>query len=222
MRLNILAALISLAISLEGPVMADKKEIILPKPKTKSKVSLEESISKRRSQRSFEKKDLNLSQIGQLLWAAQGITAVSRGFSFRAAPSAGALYPLELYALTRDGLFQYVPETHVLVHISAKNLIRDLADAALGQGSVASGALNIVICAVFERVTSKYGRRGYQYAYVEAGHAAQNILLQSVALGLGSVPIGAFNNEAVKKCLSLRAACEPLYIIPIGYIETTR
>lgn len=203
--------------SMEGLVMAKEKEIILPQPKLKGKVYLEEAIFKRRSQREFQRKDLSLEQIGQLLWAAQGITAKRGGFSFRAAPSAGALYPLELYALTKDGLYHYLPEGHKLENLSDKDLRGDLADAALGQSSVASGALDIVICAVYERVTSKYGQRGVRYVHIEAGHAAQNIHLQAVALGLGSVAIGAFDDEAAKKSLSLPAACEPLYIIPIGY-----
>lgn len=214
---RILLALIILAMSMEGLVMANDKEIILPQPVTKGKVSLEEAIFKRRSQREFQRKDLSLEQVGQLLWAAQGITAKRGGFSFRAAPSAGVLYPLELYALTKDGLYHYIPEGHKLENFSDKDLRKSLADAALGQEPAASGALVIVVCAVYERVTSKYGQRGRRYAHIEAGHAAQNIHLQAVALGLGSVPIGAFNDDAVKKCLSLPAACEPLYIIPIGY-----
>jgi SagB-type dehydrogenase family enzyme len=202
---------------MEGLVMAHDKEIILPQPILKGKVSLEESIFKRRSQREFQRKDLSLQQIGQLLWAAQGITATRGDFNFRVAPSAGALYPLELYVLTKDGVYHYIPKGHKLENLLDKDLREDLAEAAFGQGPVASGALDIVICAVYERVASKYGQRGTRYTHIEAGHAAQNIHLQAVALGLGSVPIGAFNDTAVKKCLSLPAACEPLYIIPIGY-----
>lgn len=203
--------------SMEGLIMAKEKEIILPQPITKGKVSLEEAIFKRRSQREFQRKDLSLEQIGQLLWAAQGITAKRGGFNFRAAPSAGALYPLELYALTKDGLYHYIPEGHKLENLSDRDLRGDLADAALGQGSVASSALDIVICAVYERVTSKYGQRGVRYVHIEAGHAAQNIHLQAVALGLGSVPIGAFSDEGVQKTLGLPKDHEPLYIIPVGY-----
>jgi len=202
---------------MEGLVMAKEKEIILPQPITKSKVSLEEAIFKRRSQREFQRKDLSWEQIGQLLWAAQGVTAKRGGFNFRAAPSAGALYPLELYALTKDGLYHYIPEGHKLENLLDKDLRGDLAGAALGQGSVASGALDIVICAVYERITSKYGQRGMKYTHIEAGHVAQNIHLQAVALGLGSVPIGAFSDEGAQKTLGLSKAHEPLYIISVGY-----
>lgn len=216
---KILFILIMAVMSMEGLVMANDKEIILPQPITKGKVSLEEAISKRHSQREFQRKDLSLEHIGQLLWAAQGITVKRGGFNFRAAPSAGALYPLELYVLTKNGLYHYIPEGHKLENLLDKDLRDDLADAALGQGAVAKGALDIVICAVYERVTSKYGQRGTRYAHIEAGHVAQNIHLQAAALSLGSVPIGAFNDDAVKKCLLLTATCEPLYIIPIGYSE---
>jgi SagB-type dehydrogenase family enzyme len=200
-----------------GLLMAKEKEIILPQPKLKGRVSLEETIFKRRSQREFQKKDLGWEEIGQLLWAGQGINARRGGYNLRTVPSAGALYPLELYALTKEGLYHYLPTGHKLEILSEKDVREELADAALGQGVVAQAALDIVICAVYERVSAKYGQRGVRYVQLEAGHAAQNIHLQAEALGLGSVPIGAFNDDEVKKCLGLTVDCEPLYIIPIGY-----
>lgn len=197
--------------------MAKSKEIQLPEPIHKGKISLEESILKRRSQRSFIQKDLDWSQISQLLWAAQGITAKKWGYSFRAAPSAGALYPMEIYLVNKDGLFHYSPSSHKLELLSHSNLRGSLARAALGQESVSQAPVNIVICAVYRRVTEKYGQRGIRYVHIEAGHIAENIHLQAVALGLGSVPIGAFNDKEVKDILSLPPEQEPLYIIPVGY-----
>ena len=196
--------------------MAKTTHVQLPNPSVKGKVSLEETIAKRRSQRSFRQKSLSLEQISQLLWAAQGITAKEQGFSFRAAPSAGALYPMEIYLLTRDGLFHYLPEGHMLHMLGEKDLREDLANAALGQGAVSEAPLDIVICAVYSRITGKYGERGIRYAHIEAGHIAQNIHLEAVALGLGSVPIGAFNDDGVKKALSLPVDHDPVYIIPVG------
>lgn len=199
--------------------MAENGQIQLPKPITQGKISLEEAILKRRSQRAFAQKDLNLGQISQLLWSAQGITGEKTGFSFRAAPSAGALYPMEIYLLSKDGLFHYLADGHKLDILSKKDLRKNLRDAALGQNSVAQAAIDIVICAVYSRVTGKYGERGIRYAHFEAGHIAQNIHLQAVALGLGSVPVGAFSDELVKRILSLPKDAEPLYIIPLGYPE---
>ena len=199
--------------------MAYEKEIQLPMPIHEGKISLEETILKRRSQRSFTEKDLDWAKIGQLLWAAQGITAKKLGFNFRAAPSAGALYPIEIYLLIKDGFFHYLPSGHKLEVLSHADLRRSLARAALGQASVAQAPVDIVICAVYQRITGKYGQRGIRYAHIEVGHIAQNIHLEAVALGLGSVPIGAFNDEEVKKILSLPTEHEPLYIIPIGYIK---
>jgi SagB-type dehydrogenase family enzyme len=214
----ILMAIIFL-IGKEDSVMAKTKEIQLPQPLTKGKLSLEETIAGRRSQRNFRDKNLSLEQISQILWAAQGITGKSGGFSFRAAPSAGALYPMEIYLLTPEGLYHYFPETHRLEVLGEKDLRRGLAESALGQEAVARAPLDIVICSVYERVKVKYGERGIRYAHIEAGHIAQNIHLEAVALGLGSVPIGAFNDKAVKEYLLLPADCEPLYIIPVGYPE---
>jgi len=205
-----------LLMSMGDMAMAKEKEIILPQPKTKGEVSLEEAILKRRSQRSFSQKDLNLGQISQLLWAAQGITAKQTNHNLRAAPSAGALYPMEIYVINKDGLFHYFPQDHKLEVLGHEDLRNDLSASALGQDSVAKAALDIVICAVYSRVTGKYGQRGIRYTHIEAGHVAQNIHLQAVVLGLASVPVGAFNDEGVKKVLNLPKDHEPLYIIPVG------
>jgi SagB-type dehydrogenase family enzyme len=218
--LVLVAILITLFfIGKEDLAMAKTEEIQLPSPMSKGKVSLEEAISKRRSQRSFSKKEVTLDEIGQLLWAAQGITRKEGGHNFRSAPSAGALYPMEIYALTKNGLYHYIPQRHALEALNERDLRSDLSNASLGQGSVSEAVLDIVICAVYERVTSKYGERGIRYVHIEAGHIAQNIHLEAVALGLSSVPIGAFNDARVKSVLNLPKGEEPLYIIPVGYAE---
>ncbi|MBU3912424.1 MAG: SagB/ThcOx family dehydrogenase [Candidatus Omnitrophica bacterium] len=197
--------------------MAETKLIQLPKPLNKGNISLEEVIFRRRSQRSFKQKDLSLQQISQLLWAGQGITAEKGFHGLRTAPSAGALYPMEIYLLAKNGLFRYLPNGHKLESLSEQDLRGALADSSFGQTAISQAPVNIVICAVYSRLTSKYGERGIRYAHIEVGHIAQNIHLQAVALGLGSVPIGAFNDEEVKKILSLPIDHEPLYIIPVGY-----
>ncbi|MFZ2356470.1 MAG: SagB/ThcOx family dehydrogenase, partial [Candidatus Omnitrophota bacterium] len=158
-------------------------------------------------------------QISQLLWAAQGITGKKGSVGFRASPSAGALYPMELYLLTKDGLYHYLVQGHQLEQLGQGDLRSSLADSALGQGSISQAPVTIVICAVYPRVTLKYGERGIRYTHIEAGHLAQNIHLQAAALNLGSVPIGAFDDTQVKKVLSLPEDQEPLYIIPVGYSE---
>lgn len=197
--------------------MAKTEEILLPKPNTTGKISLEVAIAKRRSQRDFTKQELSQEQISQLLWAAQGITGRVWNHSFRSAPSAGALYPMEIYLVSKEGIFHYLPEGHKLEELAETDLRRDLSQACLGQGSLASAPINIIICAVYSRITAKYAERGIRYAHIEAGHIAQNIHLEAVALGLGSVPIGAFSDERVRKLLNLPKGCEPLYIIPVGY-----
>jgi len=196
--------------------MKEKSEIIqLSKPKLDGEISVEKAISKRRSIRSYARRELTLEQISQLLWAAQGITDKFRGF--RAAPSAGALYPLEVYMANKDGLFHYIPQGHKLEKISPEDIRKSLSQAALGQSWVAEAAIDIIICAVYEQATSRYGQRGIRYTDIEVGHAAENIHLQAVVLGLSSVPIGAFRDEAVSKILSLPEDERPLYIIPVGY-----
>ncbi len=197
--------------------MENENVISLPEPKLKGAVSLEEAIQRRRSKRSYISQELTLEEISQLLWSVQGITDERMGF--RAAPSAGALYPLEIYLVKADGLYLYLPDGHRIKRLSEKDLRRPLAQAALWQGYIAQAPIDIVICAVYERVTSKYGKRGVRYTDIEVGHAAQNLHLQAVVLGLGSVPIGAFDDDAVKKVLSLPKDHQPLYIIPVGHVK---
>lgn len=185
----------------------------LPEPKVKGTISLEEAIAKRRSNRRFSDEPVSLEDLSQILWAAQGLTEGR----LRAAPSAGALYPLELIAATADGVYRYVPDGHCLEEITKKNVREELSSAALGQRFIKDAPVVLVITAVFERVTSKYGERGRRYVFIEAGHAAQNVCLQAVALGLSTVVTGAFYDSDVKSVLKIPGDFEPIYILPIGY-----
>lgn len=197
--------------------MAIKKNIPLPQPDLTGAMTLEETLVQRRSIRGFQDTSLTDAHISQLLWAAQGITHPS---GLRTAPSAGALYPLEIYAATQDGLFHYQPETHSLERVLDHDPRPGLYQAALRQNPVLEAPLVILISAVFDRTAQKYGAvRTPQYVYLEAGHAAQNILLQAVALELGAVPIGAFHEDQISEALALPPDQTPLYLIPIGYLE---
>lgn len=186
----------------------------LPSPRTDGELSLEETLAARRSIRDFTPEELTLEEISQILWAAQGITASWGG---RTAPSAGALYPLEVYVATSDGLSRYLPEGHRAESISTADVREALAEAALGQAAVADAPAVFVITAVPARTEAKYGERAERYVQMEAGHVAQNVLLQAVALGLGGVPIGAFSDQEVAEVFSLEPGEVPLYLIPIGH-----
>ncbi len=191
------------------------EEIMLPEPQIESNNSLEKAIKNRRSVRNFKEKELTMKQISQILWAAQGITSKLTGF--RAAPSAGALYPLELFIVKEDGLFHYIPEGHKLEKLDSKDLRIELMQCGLLQEFIEEAPLNIIITSVNERTTKKYGQRGIKYVYMEAGHSAQNILLQATALGLGAVTVGAFDNTCLLNLLKLPKEYTPLYIIPVGH-----
>lgn len=195
-----------------------EENIKLPRPKTTGKMSLEEAIVNRHSVRSFSKKELSLEEISQLLWAAYGQRDVdSVTGASKTVPSAGALYPMEIYLVSPNGVFHYFPSSHSLKEISDKDLRSSLSHAALWQGAIAGAAVDFVITCVYDRICWKYGERGMRYAHIEAGHIAQNIHLQAVCLGLGSAPIGAFNDIAVQKALYLPKDNIPLYIIPVGH-----
>lgn len=177
-------------------------------------VTLEHALLTRRSHRQFTTRPLSEREVSQLLWSAQGVTASWGG---RTAPSAGALYPLELYLLTPDGLRHYLPAGHRVELLTREDLRAAAAAAALHQPAVRTATLVIVVTAVFARTTDKYGERGRRYVHLEAGHAAQNALLAATALGLGSVPIGAFDDQALGSALKLPSDHAPLYLIAIGH-----
>jgi SagB-type dehydrogenase family enzyme len=195
------------------------ERIQLPEPKYIGVMSVEEALMKRRSVRVFKEGPVMLAELSQLIWAAQGVTD-PRGP--RTAPSAGALYPLELYVVAGNvnglpqGLYKYGPGRHELLSVAKGDRRNDLCNAALGQSSIRRAALVLVLSGVYERTTAKYGERGIRYVHMEAGHAAQNVYLQAVPLGLGTVVIGAFHDEEVKKVLKLDDKERPLYIMPVG------
>ncbi len=177
-------------------------------------MSLESALAQRRSLREFERRELTWAEIGQILWAAQGITDSDEGF--RTAPSAGALYPLEVYVATSSGVFRYRPINHILVREILEDVRRQLRQTTPEQGWVEEAPCVFAIAGIYERTTGKYRDRGIRYVHLEAGHVAQNILLQAVALGLGGVTVGAFRQRSVEQILDLREREKALYLIPVG------
>lgn len=198
-----------------GEAAKDPPDVSLPRPNLKGEISLEEAIARRRSVRDFRPHPLSLAETGQLLWAAEGITG--RDSDLRAHPSAGALHPLEVYLVSPEGVSRYRPEGHRLRVVRSGDQRRSLAKAAYGQWFLAEAGCIIAIAAVYARTTGRYGDRGrMRYVPMDAAHAAQNVLLQAVALGLGAVPVGAFDDEAVRTVLGAPANEVPLYLIPVG------
>jgi SagB-type dehydrogenase family enzyme len=196
-------------------------KIKLPEPGISEGSRIEELLAKRRSIRSYSEKGLPEEVISRFLWAAQGISSAE---GLRTSPSAGALYPLEVHAVVGErnglepGIYRYVAEEHALTQEIMGDLREKLAEAALSQPMIRKAAVSLIISAVYPRITGKYGKRGIRYANMEAGHAAQNIYLLGVELGIGTCAIGAFEDEEVKKVLKLPANEETLYIMPLGYL----
>ncbi|MGD0011695.1 MAG: SagB/ThcOx family dehydrogenase [Terriglobia bacterium] len=187
----------------------------LPLPERKRRMSLEEALAARRSVREFRREPITDRELSQLLWAAQGITTPE---GLRTAPSAGALYPLDVWVATASGFYHYEPHKHRLTRHLERDLRPDIHRAALMQEAILQAPVVFVIAAVYERMAEKYGeQRTPRYVHMEAGHSAQNLLLEAVALGLGGVLIGAFNDREVERVLSLPADQKPLYLIPVGH-----
>lgn len=188
---------------------------LLPSPNRTGRAPLETLIQSRRSLRVYAPEPLDRETLGQLLWAAGGTTGEDR-FMHRTTPSAGALYPLEVYAVTAEGVARYDPSAHALAWLSQKDARTDLSAAALGQAWVALAPACVVLAAEPQRTKVKYGERGDRYVLMEAGFACQNLLLQAQALGLGGVPVGAFDDERVAHVLGLPASQRALLIVPVG------
>jgi SagB-type dehydrogenase family enzyme len=195
--------------------MSDSR-ITLPQPRTSGETSLESAIARRRSVRRYTPEVLTLDEIGQLLWAAQGITGGKD--SMRTAPSAGGCHPLVLYVCRSDGIWRYHPQGHYLARHREQDARDELVDAAWRQKFIADAPCVFIVSAIPERTTGRYGERGeLRYVPMDTGHATENLLLQAVALGLASVSVGAFDDAAVKRALALPEQEEPLYILPVGH-----
>jgi len=197
--------------------MGENMVIKLPAPATDSSFSVERAINERMSIRSYKDTSLTLKEISQLLWASQGIVASGR----RASPSAGATYPLEIFLVAgkveglKPGLYKYINKEHSLELIKEGDLRTALSAAALGQDTLLKAPATLVVAAVFERTRARYGAKAERYVHMEAGHVGENIMLQATALGLGTVPVGAFVDSEVKKLLGIKE--EPLYLFPVGW-----
>jgi len=202
--------------------------IYLPPPQKLSTMTVEEAILLRRSIREFKEDPIRLEHLSMILWAAYGITDPNRGF--RASPSAGATYPLELYIVVGEGgvyisnntyldpgIYKYNPYVHGLTNIKKGDFRKELMKASLYQKWVEDAPISIVICAVYDRTTRYYGERGRtRYVPIDVGHLGQNIYLMATALGYGTVAIGAFKDSEVSKVIDAKTDETPLYIMPIG------
>jgi SagB-type dehydrogenase family enzyme len=196
------------------------KYIDLPQPDLKGIVSLEEALQARKSTRNFAEGAISWNQLSQLLWSAQGLI---REEFYRTAPSAGALYPLEVYIAVEKvtdltpGLYRYIPKGHRLKLERSGSILSLIAKNAHRQETITDCAVAFIITGVVERTAKKYGDRALQYVLLEVGHSAQNLLLQATALKLGVLTIGAFYEKDLQKDLALEGI--PYYIIPVGKVS---
>jgi SagB-type dehydrogenase family enzyme len=200
----------------------DAAKIVLPKPEYTG-ITVEQAIKQRRSVRHYSQKPLTKEQLSQLLFAAQGITAKTYGKPLRAAPSAGALYPFEIYIIANNvqdlpkGIYHYSVLEHNLEMVKSGDFRRQISNAGLDQRMLGDAGATFVLSAIFDRVCYKYGERGYRYVYIEAGHISQSIYLQAVSLGLGSVCVGAFSDEKVNKLIDVDGVKEAvIYLHSVG------
>lgn len=192
----------------------------LPEPARSGKVSVEEALWGRMSVRKYRDEELSLAQVGQLLWAAQGQSDAS---GHRTIPSAGGLYPLEVYLVAgkvedlEAGVYHYLPGEHGLRRIAGGDIRPSLASAALDQRWMEEAPVILVIAAVYERTHAKYGERTVRYVHMEVGAAAQNVYLEAESLGMGTVFVGAFYELRVQSAMELAEDVTPLCLLPVGY-----
>ncbi|MBN2495083.1 MAG: SagB/ThcOx family dehydrogenase [Deltaproteobacteria bacterium] len=194
--------------------------IDLPAAERKSGLPVEAALAQRRSVRRYASRALKLAEIGQLLWAAQGIN--DPGGRLRTAPSAGATFPMEIYLVCGEveglsaGVYHYLPASHQLERTGGRDLRGPLAETALGQSWIREAPAVLVAAAVMARTRSRYGDRTRRYVHMEAGHIAQNVHLQAESLMLGTVVVGAFDDAGVARIMGMRAGMEPVWLMPVG------
>ena len=198
------------------------KRITLPGPDYEG-LAVETAMQKRRSVRNYSGEPITLAQLAQLLFAAQGVTGSMYGTALRTAPSAGALYPFEIYVVGNNvsgldkGVYHYAVREHALELLKAGDFRDDITEAALQQDMLGEANVSFVLAAVINRARHKYGERGFRYIYMEAGHISQNIYLQATSLGLGSVAVGAFLDDEVSKLIGVDGEREvPIYLHAVG------
>jgi len=227
-RKALIITLLLVSFSVNKGVCQDEM-IKLPVPNLKGSVSVEETMLNRRSIRDFKPDALSLGQVSQILWAAYGITKemnsplTVRG-GLKTAPSAGATYPLEIYVVVGNvnglekGIYKYLPDGHFLMKTYDQDIRKELAEAALDQEFIEQAPASLFYSAIFSRTTRKYKSRGRdRYVCIDLGHSAENVCLQVVAMGLGTCPVGAFEDRMVRNAMMIPDKEEPLYIMPIGY-----
>jgi SagB-type dehydrogenase family enzyme len=194
-------------------------EIELPPPQLTGTFSVEQALYERRSHRAYGDAPLTLTELSQLLWAAQGVTHPE---GWRTAASAGGMYPLELLAAVGNvlhlepGVYRYYPDRHTISLLVPGDRRAELSAAAVNQQAVAQGAAVLVLAGVYERTAVRYGERAERYVHMEVGIASQNLHLQATALGLGTVFIGAFDSEQTSLILGLAEDERPLALMPVG------
>ncbi|MBS7654355.1 MAG: SagB/ThcOx family dehydrogenase [Candidatus Bathyarchaeia archaeon] len=233
--LSIILYVIYITLPVKRPLINDtffvsENKVFLPLPQKVSNLTVEEAILSRRSIRDYTDDPVSIGGLAMILWSAYGITDPERGF--RASPSAGATYPLEIYIVVGEkgvaikdgfleaGVYKYEPHSHSLLLVKKGDYRSELMKSALGQEWVGEAPLTIIICAVFERTTKIYGERGQiRYVPMEAGHAGQNIYLMATALNYGAVVVGAFYDDSVATVVGVKPEEKPLYIIPLGVPE---
>jgi len=198
-------------------------KVKLPSPVFEG-MSVEKAIRERRSERSFTNRSMSLEQLAQILFSAYGITSSSSGYDFRAAPSGGALYPIEVYVIANNveslanGFYHFQISDSSLELIKEGDFSKNIHRAANRQDAVGSSPITLVFTARFDRMTAKYADRGYRYIYIEVGAICENVYLQAVSLGLGTVAVGAFNDDAVNELLEIDGLSEAtLLLMPVGF-----
>ncbi|MDZ7798180.1 MAG: SagB/ThcOx family dehydrogenase [Patescibacteria group bacterium] len=200
--------------------LSNKETIKLPEPRKDSEVSLEAAINKRSSVREYSDQEISLKDLSQILWAANGTNEKGS----RTAPSAGALYPIELYVVGKfenyaAGIYHYQTPNHTLEKIKEGDFLSELSEISLDQQWIRKAPLNIVVTGVVSRTAEKYRERAEQYVALEAGPVGQNIYLQVSALNLGTVSVGALHDDQMSDFLDFEPSQKAYYIFPIGGLK---
>lgn len=206
----VLGALLVLASTAVG-----QEPVALPKPQTTGGMPLQEALAKRRSVREFKPTPLTAAEVGQLCWAAQGITEPNRGL--RTAPTAMLLYSVSVYMVDANGIHAYLPKEHALKTLRSENILAELCALPPNPPGLGQAPAVMVLGLNVGPLAQRVGEKAERYGMMEVGHVAQNVLLQVTALGLGSIPVGGFDDAKVATLLKLPDGVRPVYLLPVGH-----
>ena len=199
--------------------------IPLPEPALEGSLPTAKAIAARRSTRDYVQSPMTADELSRLLFLTGGVSADKYGNARRTAPSSGALYPIEVYAVVHrvdgidPGVYHYAYREHALEQIRAGDFRAAVVDQAIAQEFLGECGVVLFLTMIMQRMRPKYQDRSYRYGLLEAGHLGENAYLAATSMGLGACGVGAFMDDAINEMLGVDGIEEAaVYMLASGRV----